>query len=69
MVEPKDLLFCMKHKDQGFVVEVFANNVTEAKERLRKVMSLHESNVDRDYVVSFATENHKNPPPGEGTQA
>lgn len=69
MVEPKDLLFCMRNKETGVVIEIFADNVKEAKERLAKVMDLHESNVDKHYDVSFATENHKNPPPGEGTQA
>lgn len=65
----KDLLFCMKDNKTGVVIEIFADTLTEAKARLAKVMNLHEGNVDRDYHVSFATENHKNPPPGEGTQA
>lgn len=69
MVEVKDLLFCMRCNETGVVIEVFADTLPEAKERLGKVLGITQDQVEKDYHLNFATENHKNPPPGEGTQA
>ncbi|MFA5217144.1 hypothetical protein [Sulfuricurvum sp.] len=53
------ILFCMKNKMNNAIIELFAKNRDEAKKKLAEVMCLHEGNIDRDYDVSFATENHQ----------